>query len=158
MPEHDRIRLIHRNQIPQPADAGKDRRIGDELSARHLTSAVVTSGCDHAMSAGTGICHLVTSEDSAPAPQWFNIVLGPENGPYACPCCGYLTLEARGAHEICTVCYWEDDGQDEHDDDVVRGGPNQSLSLVQAQRNFEEMGACDPRWVKYVRAPFPEEQ
>ncbi|QES10349.1 hypothetical protein DEJ44_35130 [Streptomyces venezuelae] len=32
MPEYDRIRLIHRNQIPQPADAGKDGRIGDELS------------------------------------------------------------------------------------------------------------------------------
>ena len=26
------MRLIHRNQIPQPDDAGKDRRIGDELS------------------------------------------------------------------------------------------------------------------------------
>ncbi|SCD80488.1 hypothetical protein GA0115239_10871 [Streptomyces sp. BpilaLS-43] len=32
MPEYDRMRLIHRNQIPQPANAGKDGRIGDELS------------------------------------------------------------------------------------------------------------------------------
>jgi hypothetical protein len=32
MPEYHRIRLIHRNRIPQPADAGKGGRIGDELS------------------------------------------------------------------------------------------------------------------------------
>ncbi|MGW6571573.1 CPCC family cysteine-rich protein [Streptomyces sp. NPDC054945] len=141
---------------PPPSVAAPRRH--KTASACRSTSAAVASDRAHALSVGTGIRHLVTSEDSAPAPQWCNIVLGPENGPYACPCCGCRTLEARGAHAICTVCYWEDDGQDEHDDDVVRGGPNGSLSLVQAQHNFEEMGACDPKWVKYVRAPFPEER
>lgn len=32
MPEYHRIRLIRRNPIPQPAEAGKGGRIGDELS------------------------------------------------------------------------------------------------------------------------------
>jgi hypothetical protein len=26
------------------------------------------------------------------------------------------------------VCFWEDDGQDDHDADLVRGGPNGALS------------------------------
>ncbi|WP_328859368.1 CPCC family cysteine-rich protein [Streptomyces sp. NBC_00306] len=34
-----------------------------------------------------------------------------EDGLYWCPCCGYVTLAERGSHEICAVCFWEDDGQ-----------------------------------------------
>ena len=37
----------------------------------------------------------------------------------ACPCCGYETLGERGAFEICGVCWWEDDGQDNADADQV---------------------------------------
>jgi hypothetical protein len=74
-------------------------------------------------------------------------------GPYACPCCGYLTLAARGGWEICAVCHWEDDGQDDHDADVVRGGPNGSLSLTEARRNFDVIGACDERSTHHVRPP-----
>lgn len=77
--------------------------------------------------------------------------------PYACPCCGYLTLDSRGNYEICAVCFWEDDGQDEHDADVVRGGPNGALSLTQARRNFTRIGACEARMVHNVREPLPEE-
>ncbi|MFG2656055.1 CPCC family cysteine-rich protein [Streptomyces sp. NPDC048425] len=63
----------------------------------------------------------------------FMIVRGrAEAGPYRCPCCGFITLAERGAFEICDVCYWEDDGQDEHDADEVRGGPNHDLSLRQS--------------------------
>jgi hypothetical protein len=40
------------------------------------------------------------------------------------PCCGYLTLCGRAGYEICPVCFWEDDRQDSHDADEVRGGPN----------------------------------
>jgi hypothetical protein len=36
---------------------------------------------------------------------------------------------------------WEDDGQDTHDADEVRGGPNGTLSLSQARRNFARTGA-----------------
>ncbi|MFI6495541.1 CPCC family cysteine-rich protein [Streptomyces sp. NPDC050564] len=67
---------------------------------------------------------------------FMNVGGGPEDGPYRCPCCGYLTLAERGGFEICHVCFWEDDGQDEHDADEVRGGPNGSLSLTKARETF----------------------
>lgn len=52
------------------------------------------------------------------------------------PCCQNLTLGERGAYEVCNVCGWEDDGQDDTDADVVRGGPNGSLSLTEARARF----------------------
>lgn len=66
-------------------------------------------------------------------------------GPYPCPCCGFITLTERSAYEICPVCFWEDDGQDDHDADEVRGGPNRALSLTVARANFQAMGACGER-------------
>jgi len=77
---------------------------------------------------------------------------------YRCPCCGYNTLRERGGYEICPVCFWEDDGQDEDDADTVRGGPNGGLSLTQARGNYREFGACERRFLKNVRLPRPEEQ
>ncbi|WP_201788049.1 CPCC family cysteine-rich protein [Devosia insulae] len=76
----------------------------------------------------------------------------------ACPCCAYLTLGDRGGFEICPVCYWEDDGQDDADADVVRGGPNASLSLTQARQNFLLYGACEQRFREHVRGPLPTER
>jgi len=87
-------------------------------------------------------------------------VLKPD-GPglvYRCPCCRYRTLTCRGGFEICEVCFWEDDGQDDHDADVVRGGPNGSLSLSQARENFRVYGACDRGSVHHVRRPLLEEE
>jgi hypothetical protein len=77
---------------------------------------------------------------------------------YACPCCGYLTLDARGASDICPVCFWEDDGQDNHDADVRRGGPNGRLSLTEARKNFREFGACELNQVENVRKPRKNEE
>ncbi|MFF5182054.1 CPCC family cysteine-rich protein [Micromonospora sp. NPDC000316] len=79
------------------------------------------------------------------------------SGPYACPCCGYLTLDERGGYEICAVCFWEDDGQDDHDADRVRGGPNRNLSLTDARRNFARIGAADPKDLAHVRPPTDDE-
>ena len=76
---------------------------------------------------------------------------------YRCPCCGHLTLCGRAGYEICPVCFWEDDGQDSHDADEVRGGPNGSLSLTQACQNFREFGASDHKSLQHVRKPKPEE-
>ena len=74
-----------------------------------------------------------------------------------CPCCGYLTLTERGGFDICAVCFWEDDGQDDQDADVVREGPNERLSLTTARRNFKDFGACSERCKKFVRPPRDEE-
>ena len=80
-----------------------------------------------------------------------------DGGPYACPCCGYLTLGERGGYQICAVCFWEDDGQDDHDAGSVRGGPNGELSLTKARRNFAEFGAADRRTLSHVRPPEDDE-
>lgn len=77
---------------------------------------------------------------------------------YFCPCCKYKTLHSRGDYEICKVCFWEDDGQDEHDADVVRGGPNYDLSLRQAQANFAALGATEERFREAVRPPRYDEE
>ncbi|WP_212972005.1 CPCC family cysteine-rich protein [Bacillus sp. J14TS2] len=62
---------------------------------------------------------------------------------YTCPCCGYKTLEEEppGSYEICSICFWEDDG-----------GAN-IPSLRKAQKNFLEFGACEERCIEFVRKP-----
>ena len=99
--------------------------------------------------------------------QWFDwyvdrashhsVSLPPNEGPYHCPCCGYKTLGERGGYEICPVCFWEDDGQDDHDADMVRGGPNGALSLTQARANYKAFGASSERCKQFVRPPNPDE-
>jgi hypothetical protein len=66
-------------------------------------------------------------------------------GDVACPCCGRMTLGERGCYEICPVCWWEDDGQDNPEADVAWGGPNSDLSLTQARVNVLVRGVFDPR-------------
>lgn len=53
-----------------------------------------------------------------------------------CPCCGYPTLQSRQQFEICYLCDWEDDGQDDHDAELILGGPNDEYSLALARSNF----------------------
>jgi hypothetical protein len=50
---------------------------------------------------------------------------------FTCPGCGYPSLSVRGSYEICAVCNWEDDGQDDAQADEVWGGPNGHLSLTE---------------------------
>ena len=75
-----------------------------------------------------------------------------------CPCCHYKTLHARSAFETCPVCFWEDDGQDDHDANEVRGGPNGVLSLEDARTAFTLHGASDPKFVRNVRPPLADGQ
>jgi len=64
-----------------------------------------------------------------------------------CPSCGFPTLGARCSWEICLICFWEDDGQDDPDADETWGGPNKNYSLTQHRiewlRNLEEMKKGD---------------
>ncbi|MET9228178.1 CPCC family cysteine-rich protein [Lentzea sp. NPDC003310] len=71
---------------------------------------------------------------------WKHVFAPAEHGPYTCPCCGHLTLAGRGSFEFCPECWWEDDGQDDHDSSVVRGGPNGGESLDDARARYVEMG------------------
>ncbi|WP_051574269.1 CPCC family cysteine-rich protein [Mycobacterium sp. URHB0044] len=72
-------------------------------------------------------------------------VVGEEPAAQVCPCCGYATLDERGAYNICHVCWWEDDGTDNDDADKVYGGPNSDVSLTQGRANFLAHGTSDPR-------------
>jgi hypothetical protein len=55
---------------------------------------------------------------------------------FTCPGCGYPTLTERGSYEICDVCNWEDDNQDDDEADKVWGGPNANLSLTENRINI----------------------
>ena len=59
---------------------------------------------------------------------------------YTCPCCGHRTLDERGGYEICSECGWEDDGQDDHNADMILGGPNGPISLADARAAFVRDG------------------
>ena len=52
---------------------------------------------------------------------------------FTCPSCGYATLDERGVYDICSVCCWEDDNQDDDTADEVWGGPNADLSLTESR-------------------------
>lgn len=77
-------------------------------------------------------------------------------GLVACPCCGHATLTERGGYEICPVCFWEDDGQDNEDADTCRGGPNR-VSLREGRLNFLRFGASVEADCESVRRPTAEE-
>ena len=90
--------------------------------------------------------------------EFINVSKPPQSGvKYACPCCGFKTLDERGGFEMCPVCWWEDDGQDDHDANRVRGGPNGILSLNEARQNFLIFGASEEKFQSGVRPPKPEE-
>jgi hypothetical protein len=50
---------------------------------------------------------------------------------YTCPCCGYKTLPGRGDYDLCSVCWWEDDGVEPWE----ISGPN-GQTLVEAQQEY----------------------
>ena len=110
-----------------------------------------------------GIKQNLSPEELDRRKAWFNEYTSRLDGqlpnlPLRCPCCFCKTLSEWGIFEICPVCFWEDDGQDEYDAEVVRGGPNGTLSLTQARANYREIGACNSRSVANVRPPRPEER
>ncbi len=74
-----------------------------------------------------------------------------------CPCCGYRTRPEAlpGTFEICEICFWEfDPAQMENPD--YGGGANR-VSLRQAQKNYERIGASDPAMIGRVRNPTADE-
>jgi hypothetical protein len=87
--------------------------------------------------------------------RWGTEIFVTEHLPNAsidCPCCANKTLDGAGNHEICPVCFWEDDPV-QRDDPAYPGGANR-ISLKQAKRNFLEIGWCDER-AKSLYTPNP---
>jgi hypothetical protein len=78
----------------------------------------------------------------------------PPGGWFPCPCCGHQTFGEQGSYEICAVCYWEDD--------LIQlrwpwsFGAN-AVCLVDAQRNYQRLGAMEERFLKHVRPPARDE-
>ena len=62
-----------------------------------------------------------------------------------CPCCGYRTIENRCEFEICKVCWWEDDGQDNEIADKYGTGVNDEITLTQGRYNFLEYRIYNPK-------------
>lgn len=76
---------------------------------------------------------------------------------YPCPCCGYLVFnEGPGSYGICHICWWEDDFTQLRFA-AMSGGANH-VSLLQAQKNFADFKASDPRLKETVRPPGPEDK
>jgi hypothetical protein len=87
-------------------------------------------------------------------------------GRPTCPCCGYPTIAERGVYEICSLCAWEDDGQDDAahrpagaaavDPEIVAGGPNHDYSLAEARTNFAlNLTAFRPSDIDFERERGP---
>lgn len=101
---------------------------------------------------------------------------------YKCLCCGFRTLDERGAYDICPVCFWEDEryfyrkgnmsgtlsgeNDPDPDDDAydgadmldVRSGANHGLTLRQGRENYKKFGACEESMVSHVRKPYASER
>lgn len=75
---------------------------------------------------------------------------------YPCPCCGYRTLPALDAYDLCPVCFWEDDGM-HSEDSASLDGPN-GMTLTEGQRLFLRYGSSALHCLGHVRAPRPGEE
>jgi hypothetical protein len=79
---------------------------------------------------------------------------GPETFP--CPCCGHLVFdEPPGSHQRCPVCLWEDNLVQLRFP-TMPGGAN-SVSLEEAQANYQSCGAAERRNRSLARSPLKEE-
>lgn len=122
LPEELRTRMVERDEPDDP-----DERLYDPLVALALRwqfRGVLNSYLEERLAA-VGITATVE---------------GPVEPTVACPCCGFFSLEARNALEICRVCLWEDTG----DDPELHSGPNH-MTLREGRANFVQHGVCEPR-------------
>jgi hypothetical protein len=73
-------------------------------------------------------------------------VSGEQEELFCCPCCNYKTLEERGQYEICRVCFWEDDGND----DGAKYSSVNGMYLKEARENFLKDEFIDKRAKEFV--------
>ncbi|HZZ65552.1 MAG TPA: CPCC family cysteine-rich protein [Candidatus Baltobacteraceae bacterium] len=71
---------------------------------------------------------------------------------YTCPCCGYRVFSGPpGTEEVCPICGWCDDLMHLRFP-LFNGRPN-GISLIDAQANFNVIGAMNEAALKSVRFP-----
>lgn len=58
-------------------------------------------------------------------------------------------------HDICPVCFWENDPI-QNDDEKYVGGAN-DISLSEAKANYQKFGAVKQEYIKSVRSPYLDE-
>jgi uncharacterized Zn finger protein (UPF0148 family) len=76
-----------------------------------------------------------------------------KNNKYTCPVCGYKVFsEKTGSYEICPICNWEDD-LSQLAFPEMSGGAN-TVSLIEAQENFEKKGYSDELFKEHTRKPL----
>lgn len=85
-------------------------------------------------------------------------IIGQPYQLFSCPCCGYQTLDSLGDYDICKVCWWEDDGQDNHNASKLMGGPNYGITLIRARINFLKYGIYDPSREDLKKTQEPKEK
>jgi hypothetical protein len=74
------------------------------------------------------------------------------NEIFPCPCCGYRVFTMPpGYHGICPICHWEDNLVQLRFPQMP--GAANRVSLQDAQRNFQQIGAADRLAVNQVRTP-----
>jgi hypothetical protein len=75
---------------------------------------------------------------------------------YPCPCCGHLVHDlVPGFHQVCPICGWEDDLTQLRFPQMP--GSSNTVSLAEAQQNFQHYGASERRNIGRTRAPVDGE-
>jgi len=80
----------------------------------------------------------------------------PESDKFPCPCCGHLVHDyVPGHHQVCPICGWEDDLSQLRFPQMP--GSSNTVSLAEAQQNYQAYGASERRTRGSTRAPVDGE-
>lgn len=71
-----------------------------------------------------------------------------------CACCSYYTLDCD--FDICPVCFWQHDVLQEEGPDLYSGA--NSMTLNEAKKNYQALGACAEYLKIFTRPPLAEER
>ena len=75
-----------------------------------------------------------------------------QHAKFPCPVCGHLVHEHEpGFHQTCPICGWEDDLAQLRF--PLMPGSSNTVSLLEAQKNYRSYGASERRSVGSTRAP-----
>lgn len=73
-------------------------------------------------------------------------IIGDQEEMYQCQCCGYMSLTEYGEYDICSNCFWEDDGTHEADSFSSAN----KMTLTEARRNYDEFGSVNEESLAFI--------